>query len=453
MESGGESGSNAEASGGALQRVFYCHECQRRTFPNAEHIESFTCMSCGSGFVEDVTIREDSPSSQSDDQSWGGLEAAFADTVEGLAEGLGDWDDDDAASAASGASNTSGGRPRHRPHRRTRVHMGGQTGPISDQFIQSLIANLIGGATMAGGRGTPFADLPPGSIHIATAGNGRGFPGLFQVAGGGGGGGSGGAGVPFSMPLYGNPGDYAWGRGGLDAIVTQLLNQMDGTGPPPMSTEEIAKVPTIKVTQSHIDQKLQCAVCWDDFKLGEEVRQLKCEHIFHEPCIVPWLELHNTCPVCRQEQEVNPEKSAQPENVAGSTSQSSEESSSGVSSGPSPQASSLPGTTTSGDQRGQRGQQNPDQLMEALGRSISVFTNSFFGIPPNQTAPSTASSSTTRSTSNATSSSSSSSSAGPSTSTSTSTSSSSGSSQQQPDLPGGEGGGGGGSSFQDMDLE
>ena len=117
---------------------------------------------------------------------------------------MGDWDDDDAASAASGASNTSGGRPRHRPHRRTRVHMGGQTGPISDQFIQSLIANLIGnyywvstvptnsvfdtkkygfagGATMAGGRGTPFADLPPGSIHIATAGNGRGFPGLFQV--------------------------------------------------------------------------------------------------------------------------------------------------------------------------------------------------------------------------------------------------------------------------------
>lgn len=34
-----------------------------------------------------------------------------------------------------------------------------------------------------------------------------------------------------SMQLFlGNPGDYAWGREGLDAIVTQLLNQMDGTG-------------------------------------------------------------------------------------------------------------------------------------------------------------------------------------------------------------------------------
>lgn len=30
--------------------------------------------------------------------------------------------------------------------------------------------------------------------------------------------------------ILGNPADYAWGREGLDAIVTQLLNQMDTTG-------------------------------------------------------------------------------------------------------------------------------------------------------------------------------------------------------------------------------
>jgi E3 ubiquitin-protein ligase RNF115/126 len=42
-----------------------------------------------------------------------------------------------------------------------------------------------------------------------------------QFAAGGGGGGF----VPV-MPLYGNPGDYAWGRGGLDAVVTNLLNQV-----------------------------------------------------------------------------------------------------------------------------------------------------------------------------------------------------------------------------------
>lgn len=38
-------------------------------------------------------------------------------------------------------------------------------------------------------------------------------------------------GAAGNMQLFlGNPGDYAWGREGLDAIVTQLLNQMDSTG-------------------------------------------------------------------------------------------------------------------------------------------------------------------------------------------------------------------------------
>ena len=39
-------------------------------------------------------------------------------------------------------------------------------------------------------------------------------------------GGAGGGGFAPVMPLYGNPGDYAWGRGGLDAVVTNLLNQV-----------------------------------------------------------------------------------------------------------------------------------------------------------------------------------------------------------------------------------
>ncbi len=48
MDPGAEGGGGAESSadnpaaegqGGGLQRVFHCHQCSRKTFPNAEHIE------------------------------------------------------------------------------------------------------------------------------------------------------------------------------------------------------------------------------------------------------------------------------------------------------------------------------------------------------------------------------------------------------------------------------
>lgn len=100
--------------------------------------------------------------------------------------------------------------------------------------------------------------------------------------------------------LVGNPGDYAWGREGLDAIVTQLLNQMDGSGPPPLSTDKIKEIPITKVTQEQADAHLQCSVCWETFQVDEFVRKLACDHLYHTPCIEPWLQLHGTCPICRK---------------------------------------------------------------------------------------------------------------------------------------------------------
>lgn len=49
-----------------------------------------------------------------------------------------------------------------------------------------------------------------------------------------------------------------------------------------------------------IDASLQCSVCWEDFKLDEPVRKLVCDHFYHTDCIVPWLQLHGTCPICRK---------------------------------------------------------------------------------------------------------------------------------------------------------
>ena len=89
--------------------------------------------------------------------------------------------------------------------------------------------------------------------------------------------------------------DYAWGREGLDTIVTQLLNQMDNagllrlektwkqvitkrfsSGPPPLEQEKIDEIPKCEIVQEQVEAKLQCSVCWEDFQLKEVVRQLPC---------------------------------------------------------------------------------------------------------------------------------------------------------------------------------
>ncbi|KAM6189542.1 E3 ubiquitin-protein ligase RNF126 isoform 1-T1 [Sarcoramphus papa] len=100
--------------------------------------------------------------------------------------------------------------------------------------------------------------------------------------------------------LHSNPMDYAWGANGLDAIITQLLNQFENTGPPPADKEKIQALPTIQIAQEHVDSGLECPVCKEDYTVGENVRQLPCNHLFHNSCIVPWLEQHDTCPVCRK---------------------------------------------------------------------------------------------------------------------------------------------------------
>ena len=99
---------------------------------------------------------------------------------------------------------------------------------------------------------------------------------VFNLAGmqfGGAGTGGGGGGVAQAGPrfhfigpgaqLHGNPGDYAWGRGGLDAIITQLLNQMDGAGPPPLAKENIQQIPTVKISKKQMEKSQSCSVCWE----------------------------------------------------------------------------------------------------------------------------------------------------------------------------------------------
>lgn len=107
---------------------------------------------------------------------------------------------------------------------------------------------------------------------------------------------------PFDVNQSENPirsmasslGDYLIGPG-LDLLLQHLAeNDPNRYGTPPAKKEAVIAMPTVVVEQS-----LQCSVCLEEFEIGDEAKEMPCKHKFHGGCIVPWLELHSSCPVCR----------------------------------------------------------------------------------------------------------------------------------------------------------
>ncbi|XP_062157938.1 E3 ubiquitin-protein ligase RING1-like [Alnus glutinosa] len=99
-----------------------------------------------------------------------------------------------------------------------------------------------------------------------------------------------------------NLGDYFFGPG-LEQLIQQLAeNDPNRYGTPPASKSAIQALPDVKISEDLLaSDSWQCAVCKDTFELDEEAKQMPCKHIYHADCILPWLELHNSCPVCRHE--------------------------------------------------------------------------------------------------------------------------------------------------------
>ena len=35
-------------------------------------------------------------------------------------------------------------------------------------------------------------------------------------------------------------------------------------------------------------------------KEGDKIKKLNCNHVYHEECLIPWLNKNDYCPMCRQ---------------------------------------------------------------------------------------------------------------------------------------------------------
>lgn len=96
----------------------------------------------------------------------------------------------------------------------------------------------------------------------------------------------------------------------MDDIMTRIMNEYEPASHPTSQRAQRAfprlKVRSLASASPDVGEASAapgevCTVCHDAFKPGDEVIELPCNHCFHEDCLLPWLQSHNTCPVCRLE--------------------------------------------------------------------------------------------------------------------------------------------------------
>ncbi|XP_073010296.1 uncharacterized protein [Typha latifolia] len=73
-------------------------------------------------------------------------------------------------------------------------------------------------------------------------------------------------------------------------------------GGPPAAKSAVESLPSVVLTKEDFARdEMHCAVCKDGILIEERVKRLPCSHHYHEECILPWLGIRNSCPLCRYE--------------------------------------------------------------------------------------------------------------------------------------------------------
>lgn len=249
----GEATAAAAAAAAGGSATYWCSRCCR--FVRVMARGALVCPECDPGFVEGA---ETPPQISSSSAGAGGL----------------------ATDVPNGTSSPDAS-PRRRRHHDLGFRRGRRTSAVDRSPFNPVI--VLRGPAESGDDGG-VADGAAGAFE------------LYYDEGAG-------AGL---RPLPASVSDFLMGAG-FDRLLDQLTQiDINGLGgrwcdQPPASKAAVESMPTIEISESFVNLDSHCAVCKEPFEMGTEAREMPCKHIYHHGCILPWLSLRNSCPVCRHE--------------------------------------------------------------------------------------------------------------------------------------------------------
>mmetsp|Transcript_3254 Transcript_3254/g.3597 ORF Transcript_3254/g.3597 Transcript_3254/m.3597 type:complete len:197 (-) Transcript_3254:120-710(-) len=94
----------------------------------------------------------------------------------------------------------------------------------------------------------------------------------------------------------------------FEALIDRLFHQHRSIGAPPASKTAIESLQDIVIHKDIVSENIECSVCKCPFEIDDKATEMPCKHLYHEECLLPWLKMHNTCPICRYEIEVEDEE-------------------------------------------------------------------------------------------------------------------------------------------------
>jgi len=95
--------------------------------------------------------------------------------------------------------------------------------------------------------------------------------------------------------------NYILNDANYEEFINEAMDTQNETFHNPTDEYTMEHLKRVKFNSSNYNESMVCPICKDAFENCENCIELpKCNHLYHQDCIVPWLTSNNSCPTCRE---------------------------------------------------------------------------------------------------------------------------------------------------------